>query len=87
MEDKATTFLLLSILTLVTLLLIFGMKYFAEARRGRETVLKEGTYLDLAEKMASLQAASTASLVTLQADIAMIREQVTSIETVLKEVE
>ncbi len=87
MADHANTFLLLSILMMMTILLIFGMKYFSEARRSRDAILKEGVYLDLAEKMAGLQAASTASLTSLQADVATIREQINAIETVLKEVE
>ena len=87
MADHANTFLLLSILMMMTILLVFGMKYFSEARRNRDAVLKEGVYLDLAEKMAGLQAASTASLTSLQADVATIREQISAIETVLKEVE
>lgn len=86
MAGHANTFLLVTILVLVTILLVFGMKYLSAARQAHVRVTSEGAYRDLAEKAAAAQSASAASLAILQADLSEMKTRLGAIETVLKEV-
>jgi hypothetical protein len=80
MAAHAHTFLLLTILALVTILLIFGMKYFPAGRQAR-------AYRELAEKGVAVQSASAASLAAVHADFAEVKLKLAAIEKVLREVE
>jgi Tfp pilus assembly protein PilO len=87
MAAHANTFLLLTILVLVTILLVFGMKYFSAARTVHARASSEEAYRELAEKAVSLQAANAASLAAVQADFSELKIRLTAIEKLLREVE
>jgi hypothetical protein len=87
MAAHTNTFLLLSILVLVTVLLVFGMKYFSAARAVHARAGSEGAYRELAEKAVSLQAANAASLAAVAADFSEMKARLTAIEKLLREVE
>jgi hypothetical protein len=87
MAEHANTFLLLTILGLVTILLIFGMKYFSAGRQARVRFIGEGAYRELAEKGAAAQSSSAATLATIQTDLAEVKAKLAAIEKVLREVE
>ncbi len=87
MADHANTFLLVTILTLATILLIFGMKYFSAARQARLGFVSEAVHRELMEKASAAQMASAALLASIQADIAEVKVKLASIEKVLQEVE
>ncbi|WP_282610209.1 hypothetical protein [Pelagibius sp. Alg239-R121] len=87
MTEQADTFLLLTILSLVTILLVFGMKYFSALQRTRQLLANEGTYQELAARTATIQSASAAVLAQLETDIAEMKDRMTGIEKVLREVE
>jgi hypothetical protein len=76
MAEHAHTFLLVTILALVTILLVFGMKYFSAARRDKAGVIREDAYRELAEKAVSVQA-----------DVSEMKLRLTAIEKLLREVE
>ena len=76
MAEHAHTFLLVTILALVTILLVFGMKYFSAARRDRAGVTREDAYRELAEKAVSVQS-----------DVSDMKLRLTAIEKLLREVE
>jgi uncharacterized membrane protein len=76
MAEHAHTFLLVTILALVTILLVFGMKYFSAARRDRAGVTREDAYRELAEKAVSVQS-----------DVSEMKLRLTAIEKLLREVE
>ncbi|HYD64445.1 hypothetical protein [Azospirillum sp.] len=86
MADRATIFLLVTILVLVTILLIFAMKYFSAARQARLRITSEDAYRDLAEKAAKAQAESAAALSSLQGSVADINARLASVEKILKDV-
>ena len=86
MADRATTFLLVTILVLVTVLLIFAMKYASAARQAGLRIASEDAYRDLAERAVKAQAESAAALSSLQASIADINARLTSVEKLLKDV-
>lgn len=87
MAEHAGTFFLLSVLTLVTILSIFSMKYFSAARRARLRGANEEAYRALAEKTAAAQAASATALAGLEADLSEMKGRVAAMERMLKEVE
>ena len=73
MTEHANTFLLVTILLFVTILLIFGMKYFSAMRQTHARVATDTAFRELAEKATALQsdavAARLASVRTELADI------------------
>lgn len=85
--DRANTFLLVTILVLVTVLLVFAMKYAAAARQGRLRTAGEDGLRELAAASAAAQAAGASALASVQGDLAEIKARLTSVERVLKEVE
>jgi Tfp pilus assembly protein PilO len=87
MAAHANTFLLITILALVTILLVFGMKYFSAARTAHARAGSEEAYRELADKAVSLQAANAASLAAVQADFSEVKIRLTAIEKLLREVE
>ena len=87
MAEHANTFLLLTILVLVTILLVFGMKYFSAARTVHARANGEGAYRELVEKAVALQAANAASQAAIQADFSEMKTRMTAIEKLLREVE
>jgi Tfp pilus assembly protein PilO len=87
MAPHAPTFLLVTVLVLLTVLLVFGMKYFASARQARLVADDEDTYRDLAGKAAAAQSALAASIETVQADLSEIKTRLATIEKVLSEVQ
>jgi signal transduction histidine kinase len=55
MADKAAVFLLVTILLLVTIIIVFAMKYFAAARQARLRITSETGYRELAERTVQAQ--------------------------------
>ena len=87
MADKASVFLLVTILVLVTIMLIFGMKYFSDARQANLRAASEDSYRALAERTVSAQEAGAELLGSINAGLADIERRLASVEKVLKEVE
>jgi len=87
MAAHANTFLLITILALVTILLVFGMKYFSAARIVHARANGEEAYRELAEKAVSLQAANAASQAAIHADFSEMKIRLAAIEKLLREVE
>ena len=87
MADKAAIFLLVTILVLVTVILIFAMKYFAAARQARLRITSEDTYRELAERTVEAQEKSVEILAALKSGMSQIETRLASVEKVLKEVE
>ena len=87
MADHANTFLLVTILLFVTILLIFGMKYFSAARQAHARVTSDAAFHELAEKATALQSEAVAALAAVRAELADIKSRLASVEKILKEVE
>jgi len=87
MADRASTFLLVTILVLVVILLIFGMKYFVSARTARLRITSEDVYRDLAARVVKSQEDSAAALSALRGSVTDIQGRLERVEKVLKEVE
>jgi hypothetical protein len=79
---------LLSIsLPLATILIVFGMKYFAAIRQAHARVLEENAYRSLAQKAVAVQSDAATSLSVLQSELSQINTRLTAVEKILKEVE
>jgi len=86
MTGRDSHFLLVTILVLVTILLIFAMKYFLSARRDRAQSAGEAAYRDLAEKTLKAQEDMAATLVSIRASVTQIEGRLAGVEKVLKDV-
>lgn len=86
MADHANSFLLVTVLVLLAILLVFAMKYLSRARQTRIRLENEGGYRELAEKAAAAQSATAASLAAVQADLAEVKTKLVAIDKVLREV-
>lgn len=87
MADRASTFLLVTILILIVILLIFAMKYFVGARSARLRITSEDAYRDLAARATKSQEDSAAALLALKGSVADIQRRMEGVEKVLKDVE
>lgn len=74
-------------LPLVTILVIFGMKYFSNLSQARVRILEENAYRSLAQKAVAVQAEAAASLVLLQSELSQINTRLAAVEKILKAVE
>ncbi len=87
MMEHSMTFLLLTVLAFVVVLLIFGMKYFSAGRIARLRAANDTSYKELAEKMAAAQTANASALAAVRADLAEIKSVLGSVSRLLKEVQ
>lgn len=87
MADHANTFLLVTILSFVTILLIFGMKYFSAARQAQGQFTSEKALRELTATVTALQGEATTALAALRTELADIKSRLASVEKILKEVE
>ncbi|MGO4683412.1 hypothetical protein [Hyphomicrobium sp. 2TAF46] len=87
MADRASIFLLVTILVLVVILAIFAMKYFVGARTARLRITSEDAYRDLAARAVKSQEDGAAALSALRDSVAEIQGRLGRVEKVLKEVE
>jgi len=79
---------LLSIgLPLMTILVIFGMKYFSNLSQARVRILEENAYHSLAQKAVAVQSEAAASLALLQSELSEINTRLAAVEKILKAVE
>lgn len=79
--------LLLSVLTLLTVLLVFAMKYWSAARRADLQSASAHHYRALAEQLLALQSASSGQLHALEHQVGDVKAKLTRIETILRDVE
>jgi uncharacterized protein HemX len=87
MADKAAIFLLVTILILVTIILVFAMKYFTAIRQvGLRSANEEG-YRALTERAVRAQETSAELLAALKTTLGQIETRLAQVEKVLKEVE
>lgn len=86
MAANANTFLLVTILILVTILLVFGMKYSSVARQARARLASDDAYRELAARATAAHSESAASLSSLHAELGEIKVRVASMEKLLKDV-
>ncbi len=87
MMEHSISFLLLTVLAFVVVLLIFGMKYFSAGRIARLRAANDTSYQELAEKIAAAQTANASALAAVREDLAEIKSVLGSVSRLLKEVQ
>ena len=83
---SATIYLLTICLPLVTVLLVFGMRYFAQVREANARSAHAADWRRAAEAATGAQAETAAALVSAHAGLADIRTRLTAVETILRAV-
>ena len=79
---------LLTILSVLgTIVLVFGMRFYAVAYRVRVEVASADAYRDLADKSVSAESRQATSLSSMQTQLADMNTRLSGIEKILKEVE
>lgn len=73
-------------LPLLTVLVVFGMKYWSNAHKARAEAASAEAYRELAGKSAAALADNAAALAAMQATLADMKGRLVSVETMLKEV-
>lgn len=86
MADQSSVFFLITLLVLLTILAIFGMKFVVAGRASRADALHSIEYRQLAEESSASQQEAAASLKAIEADLSDLRSRVTAIEGMLKEI-
>jgi Tfp pilus assembly protein PilO len=80
-------YLLTISLPLVTVLLIFGMKYFAAVQQARARLAQDEAYRQLSAGLAQSQAEMAAQLASMAATLARLESRTAAVEQILKQVE
>jgi uncharacterized membrane protein SpoIIM required for sporulation len=83
---STTVYLLTICLPLVTVLLVFGMKYFAMVQQARARAARDEADRRLADELARTQAETLAQLTAMNAALVRLDARVGAVENVLKEV-
>lgn len=83
---STTVYLLTICLPLATVLLVFGMKYFAMVRQAKARTARDEADRRLADELARTQAETVAQLAAMNAALARLDGRMGAVEKVLKEV-
>jgi len=70
-----------------TILLVFGMKYFAVVREAKSRAQSDGAYRELAKKVVATQSENAKSLFSIQNQLVEIKTRLGALEQILKTVE
>jgi Tfp pilus assembly protein PilO len=84
---STTVYLLTICLPLATVLLVFGMKYFAMVQQAKARTARDEADRRLADELARTQAETVAQLAAMNAALARLDGRMGAVEKVLKEVE
>ena len=82
-----TIFLLTIGLPLLTILLVFGMKYFAAIQQAKARLSSDEAYRQVAAQAAAAQAETATALASMGALLADLKTRLAAVEKMLKEVE
>ena len=80
-------YLLTLMLPLATILIVFGMRYYAMIQQARARLANDDAYRQLAEKSATAGTEAAGALTAIQASLADAASRLAAIEKVLKAVE
>jgi hypothetical protein len=74
-------------LPLLTILLVFGMRYYAAIQQAKARLANDDAYRVIADKAASAQADTANALASMDATLADLRTRLAAVEKILKQVE
>jgi hypothetical protein len=82
-----TIYLLTICLPLATVLLVFGMKYFAAVQQARARLVQDQSWRELAARAQGAQAETAQALAGIQAALAELDTRLGNVERILRQVE
>ncbi|CUI09008.1 hypothetical protein LXA47_30050 [Massilia sp. P8910] len=74
-------------LPLATILLVFGMKYFAAIAQAKARLASDEAYRQLAAQAAAAQSETAAALAAISGHLAEVKTRVAAVEKMLRDVE
>ncbi len=80
-------YLLTLVLPLATILIVFGVRYYAIIQQARARLANDDAYRQLAESVSAAQSRIASSLAALEASLSDVRTRMAAVETILKAVE
>ena len=80
-------YLLTLVLPLATILIVFGMRYYAHVQQARARLANDDAYRQLAESASAAQSRIATSLAAMEANLSDMRTRMAAVETILKAVE
>jgi hypothetical protein len=80
-------YLLTLVLPLATILIVFGMRYFAAVQQARARLANDDAYRQLAENASAAQSQIVTSLAAMEVNLSEVRARMAAVETILKAVE
>jgi len=80
-------YLLTLVLPLVTILIVFAMRYYANVQQARARLANEDAYRSLAESASAAHSQIATSLAAIEAALSDVRTRVAAVEIMLKAVE
>ena len=83
----ATYYLLTLVLPLATILIVFGMRYFASVQQAKARLANDDAYRQLAQGASAAQSQIATSLAAMEANLSDVRTRMAAVETILKAVE
>ena len=87
MGDRATAFMTVTVLMLLTVIVVFAMKYLSAARGVRISVAKDDELRELARRAIAASEESATALSALKASVLDMQSRLSHIETILKDVQ
>jgi hypothetical protein len=72
---------------ILTILIVFGMKYFSAAFQARARLANDEQYRALAEQAAAAQSENQTTLSEIRAELARVAISLTAVEKILQQVE
>ena len=82
-----TLYLLTLVLPLATILIVFGMRYYAAVQQARARLANDDAYRQLAESASAAQSQIATTLAAMEANLTDVRTRMAAVETILKAVE
>jgi hypothetical protein len=83
----AMLYLLTLVLPLATILIVFGVRYYAIVQQARARLANDDAYRQLAESASAAQSRIATSLAALETSLSDVRTRMAAVETILKAVE
>ena len=80
-------YLLTLVLPLATILIVFGMRYYALVQQARARLANDDAYRQLAESASAAQSRIATSLAAMEANLSDVRARMAAVEAILKAVE
>jgi len=81
-----TLYLLTLMLPLATVLIVFGMRYFAKIQEAKARLANDDAYRQTAERAVAVQAETATTLFALQTTLSDVQSRLAAVETILKAV-